>query len=162
MRECMPEEPAEAQVAGQGAVRDAGVGEQEARARAAGFAEQIGPDLGLHHDEERRAEAAQDAAHGEAVVERRVEDGVGQAGQPFLAESAAGESCCRDVDGNAGQKRAEAAEEDGGGERFSDADGMQPDGAGGRRENVRREEAETLAEAAQVAAVLGDPQGQVQ
>lgn len=162
LRERVPEKPAEAKVARQGAVRDAGVGEQEARAGTAGFAEQIGPDLGLHDNDKSRTEAPQHAAHGEAIIQRRIEDTIGEPGELFLAESAPGKGRCGNVDWNAGQERTEAAEQDRGGDRLADADGMQPDGSGCRRENVRRQEAEALAEAAQVAAVFGDPEGQVQ
>jgi len=156
------EEPAVAEVAGEGAVGEAGVDDDDACAGAAGFAEEVGPDFGLHDNEERGAEAAEDAADGEAVIERSIKDGVGEAQEFFFAEGAAGEGGGGDEDGDAGQERAEVAEQDGGGECFSDADGVQPYGAGGRRENVRRQEAEALAEAAEVAAVPGDAQAQVE
>lgn len=158
----MAEEPAEAEVAGKGAVGEAGVDDEDERAGAAGFAEEVGPDFGLHDDEQRGAEAAEDAANGEAVIQRDIKDCVGEADKFFFAEGAAGEGGCGDEDGDAGQEGAEAAEEDGGGEGLADADGVQPDGAGGRRENVRRQESEALAEAAEVAAVPGDAQAQVE
>lgn len=160
--EDVAEETAEAEVAGEGAVRDAGVDDEEAGAVAAGFAKEVGPDFGFGNDEERGADAAEDAAHGEAVVDGSEEDAVGQGGELLLADGASGEGGCGDVKRDAGEGLPQAAEEGDGGEGFADADGVQPDGAGGRREEMAGEEAEAFAEGAEVAAVFDAAETQVE
>ena len=56
--------------------RDAPVDHHRLDAAAAALAQEVGPDLGLHHDEEPRPHQAQRAADDEGPVEREVEDRV--------------------------------------------------------------------------------------
>lgn len=160
--EDVAEEAAEAEIAGEGAVRDAGVDDEETGAVAAGFAKEVGPDFGFGDDEKRGTEAAEDAAHGKAVVDGGEEDAAGEARQFFFADVASGEGGGGDIDGHAGEGALEAAQERDGGEDFADADGMQPDGSGGGRTEVAREEAEAFGEAGGVAAVAGDAERQIE
>lgn len=156
------EEPAEAEVAGKSPVRNAGVDDEEAGAVAAGFAKEVGPDFGFGDDEKRGPEAAQHAAHGEAVVDGGEKDTVGEAGEFFFADGAARESGSGDIEGHGRQAVPEPAEKRHGGEDLADADGMQPDGAGGRREEMAGQEAESFAQPAEVAAVSQDAETQIE
>ena len=154
------EKPAEFAVAGEGAVGNAGVDDEETGAGTFGFAPEVGPDFGLHDEDEAGLDGAHDAADGEAEIEGGVEDAVADAGEFFQGEGVTGGGGDGDVEGRVGEAAAHFAQEGAGGDDFADRDGVQPDAAGGR--HAEGEATETAGDGAPPLAVLGAAPEQVQ
>ena len=123
------EEPAEATVARRGAVRDAPVDDDQRAAGAFRLAVKIWPDFGLEHDDDRGPDGPQDAAHGETVVDGRIEDSADDGGEFLVREGAACESCGGDKQRRRRERAPEAAQQAGSGEHLADRDGVDPDGS---------------------------------
>ena len=85
------EEPAQGPVAGKGPVGNTPVHNRQAGAGTLDLAEEVGPDLRLHDDHNGGLERAQDPAHREDVIHRRVEHAIGQPSQFFAGDGAAGQ-----------------------------------------------------------------------
>ena len=122
-------ETADAQVAGKGAVGDAGVGDGDGDVSAVALGEEAGPELGLHEDEEVGPEEVQVAADGGGEVEGEIEDVGG--GKAPAGEVLAGGGGGRDEDEVIREGGLEVLDEALGSEGFSDGDGVEPDGSAG-------------------------------
>jgi hypothetical protein len=148
-------------VAWQGAVGDAAVDDDEAGAGADRLAPEIRPDFGLHDGDDGGLQGAQNAANGEAIVQREVKDAVGEVREFLFGHGAACDGGDRDVKGRLGQGLAQAAEQADGAHGFADADGVEPDGAWRGAAVAAGEEAESFGEMAEVAAVTQNAPGEV-
>ena len=133
---------AEAEVAGERAVGDAGVDDGDGDVGARGLDEEARPEFGFDEDEELGLERAEVAEDDGAEVEREVEDG--RLGEAPAGHALAGRGGGRDGDDGPGEGLFERVDEGEGGEDFADADGVEPeDGpAGGGFAQGARDEAE--------------------
>ena len=144
----------ESEVARIGAVRDARIDDSDGDALFGGDGEIVGPELRFDEHEQARAERAEIAAQDPAEVEREIKDG--SSAEALACELLAGAGGGGDDDTelgvSAGERFAQAQDERGGSEDFSDGNGVEPDGAGDvwRGERLFQaggNEAEALAEA---------------
>ena len=152
------EERADHPVAPVGARRDAPVDHHGLHPAPAAFVQQVRPDLGLHHDEQTGPHQVQRAAHDERPVERKVEDRV-DVREAVPRDLLPGNRRRRQKEAQARITGFEIGRQGAGGERLADRHGVDPDRF--LRVDVERDrqEAEALAEAADVLLV---PDGLVQ
>jgi hypothetical protein len=129
LREHAAEEPAQRAIAAEGAVGDAAVDQQQARAGALGLAKQVGPDLGFHNDDQRRPQRPQHAPHGEDVIERGVED-ARRVAQLLVGGMVSGQGGDGDEDRRARQAEAQLPDQFHRRNGFADGNGVQPNRAG--------------------------------
>ena len=121
------EEPGEAEVAAEGAVGDAAVGQDHRDPHLARHADEVRPDLGLHDDHELGTGPIKDGADGEGVVEGEVDAEVG--GLAFQGDAAAGLGDVGDDDILAGEAGADALQKRQRSVGLADRDGVHEDGA---------------------------------
>ena len=122
-----PEERADQAVAGVRPRRDASVDDGGLHAAAAALAEQVRPDLGLHHDEEPRLHQGQRAPHDERPVERKVEDRVHDAAKARLRDLLAGDGGRGQEEPQARIPRLQVRRQGARRQRLADRHGMDPD-----------------------------------
>ncbi len=153
--------------ADKGAVGDAAADEEDGDAAAAGFAEEVGPDLGFEDDDDGGFDGVENAANVESPVKREKDYGVGK-GHAFFGEGVPGEGGGGDDEGALGVGVFEAAGEGDAGEGFANGDGVDPDRAGmlgGKFFESQNGKAEALAEIGEIFAVaqaLDEPIGRRQ
>ena len=123
------EPPRPAAIAGEGAVRNAAVENRQAGAGPLGLAEQVGPDLGLHHQHHRGPQAAQHPAHGENVIHGRKEDPVHHPVQFGLRRGVARQRAGGDEKPGTGKCGAKPAHQLQRAQHFPHRNRVQPDGA---------------------------------
>jgi hypothetical protein len=140
-------ERAHPQIAGKGAVGDAGVDDRDGNRGALAFKQQPRPEFAFHEDQHLGPDCAQIGADGEGEVQREVED-------EFCAKAFAGDLLAcggggGDDDGTAGETFAQFSHEALGREDLADGDGVQPDGLAALDRLAERgwDESEALGEA---------------
>ena len=133
------------------AAGDAAVGEHRGDAARAAGAQQVRPDLRLHHHEQARFDDVERARDGDGPVERKVEHAidVGQLLRDLLARHRGG----GEINLQRGKPLFEVGEQRARGERLSDRDRVNPDGGFAVDIERERQVAETLADAANVLAM---------
>jgi hypothetical protein len=131
--------------------RDAAVGEHGGDAAGAAGAQQVRPNLRLHHHEQARFDDVERAVDGEGPVVRKIEDAV-DVGQ-LLRHRLSGHRGGGEIDLQRGKPLFEVGEQRARGERFPDRDGVNPDGRFAVDVECQWQVAETLADAANVFAM---------
>ena len=130
--------------------RDAAVDDGGLHPALAAFAEQVGPDLGLHHDEEPRLHQAEGAAHDERPVERKVEHGVHDAAEAGLGDLLSRNGGRRQKEPQARVARLEIRRQRARRERLADRHGVNPDGLLAVEIERNRQVPEPIAQAADI------------
>ena len=129
--------------------RDSTVDDDRLDAELPAQAENVRPDLSLHHDEHTRAHQGERAPDDERPIEGEVEDGVGvreTAARDLLAR----DRRCRDKKSEPRIPGLQIRGEGPGGQRLADRDRMNPDRLFAIDVECNREKSEALAEAADV------------
>ncbi len=153
----MAEEPPPAAIARQRAIGNAAVHDQQRRPGPLRLAVEVGPDFGLEHDHNGGTQPPQHSPDDAAVVDRREENALRQFGQSLLGCRASGQGRGGDINRRLRPLGSQAAKDLHSGEHFPNRDGMKPNGAGCRRVEGRRQEAQTLSQAGEIPAVPDSP-----
>src|SRR5579863_721595 len=112
-RENRTPEPAEAAIAREGAIGDAGVDDGDGDAAAETGGEQVGPEFGFGEDEQCGLKSGEISRDSPGQVERAIEDAIGAEAAP--GEFLAGERGGGDEQAKAGQRTIEVFDESGDG-----------------------------------------------
>jgi len=146
-------ERADQAIAGEAAVADAAVGDEDGDVALVGLADEVGPDFEFHQDDGVGAEVVQGAADDAGQVEGVVEDGVA-VGVEFCGAGEAGVGGGGDDDFAIRSPLVEGVDEGACGVDLADTDGVDPDaGVGGA---LAAEAAESLGPAGAIAPVGDD------
>ncbi len=150
--EHVPEEAARQPVARERPRRQPAVHDRGLDATGSALAQQVRPDLGLHHQEQARLHQVQGAAYDQPEVEGKVEDGIG------VGHAAAGQLLCRHrrrrhEEPQPGMALAQGGDERAGGQQLADRHGVDPDRRLGVDVERYRQVTKTLRQAGDVLAI---------
>lgn len=143
-------------------IGDTAIDDCQLSAGSFGFEKQVRPDLGLKHDEQRRANRLQSSAHGRRVIQGRIENGLDQLGYLAFGRVPAGDCRCGNIDRYLRKIGPDGPDQRNGAGDFADRDSMQPDAAGLRPSETLGQKSQTLSEMGAVIAVSGEPRGEVE
>ena len=143
------EEAARLPVARERARRDAAVHERDARAAPTRLVDEVGPQLRLDEDEQRRVQDVESPAHRVREVEGRVEQPV-DAADALLGHRVAGHRGRGEEDAVPREALAQRGDQGPGGQDLADGDGVDPDGPVAVHVQVDGQAAHALPEGPQV------------